>query len=115
MQTPQAITALAALAQETRLALFRLLVQAGPEGLPASRIAGQLGIAPSLLSFHVRELLQAGLVIQKRAGRFLLYSANFDAMNGLLGYLTDNCCGGNPCSPVSAACDDQACQPPSGK
>lgn len=99
MDTKSAIASLAALAQESRLAVFRLLVQAGPEGLAATKIAEQLDIAPSSLSFHLKELTHANMVIQKKAGRSLIYSANFDTMNGLLGFLTENCCGGNACSP----------------
>jgi ArsR family transcriptional regulator, arsenate/arsenite/antimonite-responsive transcriptional repressor len=100
MDTRQIISALAALAQESRLAIFRLLVQAGPEGLPAMQIAEQLGIPPSSLSFHLKELTYANMIVQKKAGRSLIYSANFDTMNGLLGFLTENCCGGNTCTPV---------------
>jgi ArsR family transcriptional regulator, arsenate/arsenite/antimonite-responsive transcriptional repressor len=103
METKNIITALAALAQESRLAVFRLLVQAGPEGLAASKIAEALQIAPSSLSFHLKELTHADLVIQKKAGRSLIYSANFQTMNDVLGFLTENCCGGNPCSPVRAS------------
>lgn len=99
METRQAISALGALAQESRLAVFRLLVQAGPAGLAASRIAEHVGIAPSSLSFHLKELSHAGLVNARQEGRFVIYAANFDAMNALVGFLTDNCCGGNPCSP----------------
>lgn len=104
METKQVITALAALAQESRLGVFRLLVRAGPSGMAASKIAEQLGIPPSSLSFHLKELTYAGLVVPKQEGRFVIYAGNFDVMNGLIGYLTENCCGGNPCSPVSA-CD----------
>jgi DNA-binding transcriptional ArsR family regulator len=100
MDTNHVIAALAALAQDSRLAVFRLLVQAGPEGLAATRIADQLHIAPSSLSFHLKELTRADMVTQRKAGRSLIYSANFETMNGLLGFLTDNCCGGNVCSPV---------------
>jgi DNA-binding transcriptional ArsR family regulator len=100
MDTKTVIAALAALAQESRLAVFRLLVQTGPEGLAATKIAEQLDIAPSSLSFHLKELTHANMVTQKKAGRSLIYSANFDTMNGLLGFLTENCCGGNACSPV---------------
>lgn len=103
MEIKIAIAALAALAQESRLAVFRLLVQAGPEGLPATKIAEALEIAPSSLSFHLKELTHANMVIQTKAGRSLIYSANFDTMNGLLGFLTENCCGGNVCSPVRVA------------
>jgi DNA-binding transcriptional ArsR family regulator len=97
METKQIIAALAALAQESRLAAFRLLVQTGPEGLAASRIAEQLDIAPSSLSFHLKELSHAGLISARQDGRFIIYSANFDTMNGVLSFLTDNCCGGKPC------------------
>lgn len=100
MENKQAIAALAALAQESRLAVYRLLVEAGPEGLAASRIAEALEIPSSSLSFHLKELMHAGMVVQAKAGRSLIYSANFATMNALLRYLTDNCCGGNPCSPV---------------
>jgi DNA-binding transcriptional ArsR family regulator len=100
MDVKSVVAGLAALAQETRLAVFRLLVQAGPSGLPATQIAEGVGIAPSLLSFHLKELLHANLVSQKREGRSLIYAANFEAMNGLLWFLTENCCGGNVCSPV---------------
>jgi ArsR family transcriptional regulator len=88
-----AIEALGALAQETRLALFRLLVARGPEGLPAGCIAEQLGVAPSSLSFHLQQLLHAGLVTQRRLGRQLIYAAEYATMTALLAYLTENCCG----------------------
>lgn len=104
METKHIVTSLAALAQESRLAAFRLLVQAGPEGIAASRISEQLGIPPSSLSFHLKELTHAGLITPKQEGRFIRYSANFDTMNALLAFLTENCCGGNPCSPVATAC-----------
>lgn len=93
------VAALAALAQESRLAVFRLLVQAGPEGMAATRIADALGIPPSSLSFHLKELTHAELANQTKAGRSLIYSANFPAMDSLISFLTDNCCGGAPCSP----------------
>src|SRR5829696_9257288 len=88
-----AIAALGALAQETRLALFRLLVARGPDGLPAGAIAEELGVAPSSLSFHLQQLLHAGLVTQRRLGRQLIYAAEYEAMTALLAYLTENCCG----------------------
>ncbi|WP_081768724.1 helix-turn-helix transcriptional regulator [Herbaspirillum sp. RV1423] len=100
--TITALAALAALAQESRLAVFRLLVQAGPAGLAASKIAEQIAVTPSALSFHMKELSHAGLVTSRHEGRFVIYSANFDTMNGLIGFLTENCCGGNVCSPGSA-------------
>jgi ArsR family transcriptional regulator len=98
MDTRSALAALSALAQESRLAVFRLLVQAGPAGLAASKIAEQLNIAPSSLSFHLKELSHAGLLASKQDGRFVIYSANIEAMNGLVGFLTENCCGGVPCA-----------------
>lgn len=100
MDTKSAITALAALAQESRLATFRLLVQAGPGGLAASKIAEALGTPASSLSFHLKELSHAGLITPRQEGRFIIYAAQFDTMNGLLSFLTENCCGGNPCNPV---------------
>lgn len=101
MKTKTAVAALAALAQESRLALFRLLVQAGPHGLAAGQIARRLGIAPSTLSFHLKELSHAGLITSSQEGRSVIYAANFNTMSRLLGYLSENCCGGNPCLPVS--------------
>jgi ArsR family transcriptional regulator, arsenate/arsenite/antimonite-responsive transcriptional repressor len=100
MDTKHVVAALTALAQDSRLAIFRLLVQAGPHGLAATKIAEGVGISPSSLSFHLKELLHANMVMQTRDGRSLIYSANFETMNGLLGFLTENCCGGNACSPV---------------
>lgn len=109
METKAAITTLAALAHESRLAVFRLLVQAGPGGLAASKISENLAIPPSSLSFHLKELSHAGLVSGTQDGRFIHYAANFDAMNGLIAFMTENCCGGNPCSPVcTPACNDQS-------
>jgi len=97
MDTPTALAALAALAQESRLAVFRLLVQAGPAGMAASKIAARLDIAPSSLSFHLKELTHAALLSARQDGRFVIYCANFAAMNALVGFLTENCCGGLPC------------------
>ncbi len=102
METSQAISALAALAQESRLAVFRALVQAGPEGMAATRIAELIGAAPSSLSFHLKEMSHAGLVMSRQYGRFVIYSANFATMNGLIAFLTENCCGGNSCGPTCA-------------
>ena len=110
METNQTIAALAALAHESRLAVFRALVQAGPQGLPAGQIATLLDVPPSSLSFHLKELAHAQLVTSRQEGRFVFYCANFATMNGLLAYLTENCCGGNPCSPVSA-CSTSGPQP----
>ncbi|MFJ3057165.1 ArsR/SmtB family transcription factor [Herbaspirillum sp. NPDC087042] len=106
METKAVIVALAALAQESRLAIFRHLVQIGPEGAAASKIGEALDIAPSSLSFHMKELAHADLVTSRHEGRYVIYSANFAAMNNVLGFLTENCCGGNPCSPV------KTCNPP---
>ena len=100
METKAVVSALAALAQDSRLAVFRALVQAGPAGLAAGRISELTGIPPSSLSFHLKELSHAGMADSRQAGRFVIYSANFSTMNALLGFLTENCCGGNPCSPV---------------
>lgn len=102
MDTKEAVTALAALAQPTRLSVFRLLVEAGPQGLPAGRIGESLGIAPATLSFHLKELSHADLVDARTEGRFIFYAANFSVMNGLVQFLTDNCCGGQPCCDVPA-------------
>jgi ArsR family transcriptional regulator, arsenate/arsenite/antimonite-responsive transcriptional repressor len=101
MDEKHAITALGALAQETRLALFRLLVTCGPAGLAAGTIAERLGVQPSLLSFHLAQLVHAGLITQRRHSRQLIYSADYGAMNALLAYLTENCCGRDGvCAPV---------------
>jgi len=107
METKSVIAALAALAQESRLNAFRLLVQTGPQGLAASKIGEQLDIAPSSLSFHLKELTNAGLIEARQEGRFIIYSANFDTMNGVLSYLTENCCGSQSCSPSSS----KTCKP----
>lgn len=102
METIAALTALEALAQESRLGIFRLLVEAGPEGLAAGQIGERMTLPPPTLSFHLAQLKRAGLLDCARKGRSLIYSANFQAMNDLVGYLTDNCCGqpGTACSPV---------------
>ncbi|SPD66830.1 putative transcriptional regulator, ArsR domain (plasmid) [Cupriavidus taiwanensis] len=101
METDHALDALAALAHSIRLSVFRLLVQAGPGGLPAGRIAELMGMPASSLSFHLKELHRAGLLSSRQDGRSIIYMAHFETMNALLGYLTENCCSGNPCSPVS--------------
>lgn len=111
MDTRNTIVALAALAQESRLAVFRLLVQVGPQGMAATRIGDQLGIAPSSMSFHLKELTHAQLVSVRRDGRSLIYSANFSAMNDLIGFLTENCCGGNVCAPVGICCPPEKIRP----
>lgn len=107
MDTKATIVALAALAQESRLAVFRLLIQLGPEGMAATKIGAQLGIAPSSMSFHLKELAHANLVTARQEGRFVIYSANFNVMNEVIGFLTENCCGGNVCSPVVACCETE--------
>jgi DNA-binding transcriptional ArsR family regulator len=99
MQSTSVIRALAALAQEHRLAAFRLLVQAGPQGMAAGAIAERLGLPASSLSFHLAQLTHAGLVTSERHGRWIVYHADYTAMDGLLAYLTENCCGGTPCLP----------------
>jgi DNA-binding transcriptional ArsR family regulator len=101
MEMTQAVNALAALAQETRLAVYRLLVKAGPEGLAAGKIGEELDLPPATLSFHLAQLARAGLAKGRQDGRFVFYSADFDSMNGLVGYLTENCCGGRACAPAS--------------
>jgi len=101
MDQHRAIAALGALAHETRLALFRLLVTGGPEGLAAGIIAERLDVPPSSLSFHLQELVHAGLITQRRLSRNLIYSAEYATMNELLAYLTENCCGrGSACLPL---------------
>lgn len=92
MKTPEVIEALGALAHEHRLAIYRLLVERGPEGLAAGAIAERIGVVPSSLTFHVQALQRAGLITQRRVSRQLFYAADFGAMNALVGYLTDNCC-----------------------
>lgn len=100
METKRFVTALAALAQDSRLAIFRALVQAGPGGLAAGRIGELTGIPPSSLSFHLKELAHARLVHSRQRGRYVIYSAEFKTMNALVAFLTENCCGGNPCVSV---------------
>jgi DNA-binding transcriptional ArsR family regulator len=106
METTDAVRSLAALAQDTRLDVFRLLVQQGTSGLAAGEIAEQLGVSPATLSFHLKELAHANLITARQDGRFVFYAANFGAMNRLLGFLTENCCAadGGACAPNSAAC-----------
>ena len=99
MDSPKVVNALSALAQEHRLALFRLLVQAGAQGMAAGSIADALGLPNSSLSFHLASLTKAGLIRQERHSRSLVYSADYAAMNDLVGYLMENCCGGAECSP----------------
>jgi ArsR family transcriptional regulator len=103
MDSTSIVTALDALAHEHRLKAFRMLVQAGPEGLTAGAIATELEVKPSALSFHLKDLVHADLIRPRHVGRQIFYSARFEVMNGLVAYLTENCCGGNPCTPVSAS------------
>lgn len=97
MTSAAVVNALAALAQETRLKVFRLLVTAGPAGMAAGEIGAQLGIPANTLSFHLKTLSQAGMVVARQEGRFVFYAANYASMNDLIAFLTDNCCQGEPC------------------
>lgn len=106
MKMKDVLTALAALAQETRLSVYRLLVEHAPEGLTAGEVAERLGVAPASLSFHLKELTRAGLIVPRPDGRFVWYSADLDAMNGVVGYLTENCCRS------SAVCDPKCAPDP---
>ena len=110
MEKSNAVAALAALAQDNRLDVYRLLVQAGPEGLPAGQVAAALDLAPNTLTFHFDRLRAAGLVTVRRDGRSMIYAAQYDTMNALLGYLTDHCCKGAP-----AACAPARCKPAKSK
>ena len=107
MKAEAAVKALGAIAQEHRLALFRLLVQAGDRGMPAGAIAESLGVPNSSLSFHLAQLRNAGLILQERQHRSLIYRANYEAMNRLVDYLMENCCAEADCAPA-AACDTPA-------
>ena len=100
METSDAVKALGALAQGTRLAIFRLLVQAGPDGMAAGSIGEKLDLPPATLSFHLAGLTRAGLAQSRQEGRFVIYSADFEGMGRLLAYLTEDCCGGKACVPV---------------
>lgn len=99
METRHVLAALAALAQESRLAAFRLLVEAGPTGLSVGEIGAALKVAPATLSFHLKELANAGLVGARQEGRYIYYSARYARMEALLGYLTENCCARDGCGP----------------
>jgi DNA-binding transcriptional ArsR family regulator len=101
MEKKSVVNALASLAQESRLDIFRLLVQAGPEGMSAGKISEMTGIPPSTMSFHLKEMSYADMLHSRQESRFVIYSANFETMNSLLGFLTMNCCGGNPCTPLT--------------
>jgi ArsR family transcriptional regulator, arsenate/arsenite/antimonite-responsive transcriptional repressor len=111
MQTEHAVEALGALAHEYRLQIYRLLVEQGPAGLPAGAIGDAVGLAPSSLTFHLQNLHRAGLIVQRRESRSLIYSVDFDAMNELVGYLTENCCAGSAC----ASARETVAKPKSGK
>src|SRR5277367_4055360 len=101
MKAKQVVTALGAIAHDHRLAIYRLLVEKGPAGIPAGEIAERLEMPPSSLTFHLQQMLHAGLVSQRRLGRQLIYAADYAAMNGLVAYLTENCCGGvASCAPA---------------
>jgi DNA-binding transcriptional ArsR family regulator len=102
METTHAVQALGALAQETRLGIFRLLVQAGPGGMAAGQIGEKLDLAPATLSFHLAGLTRAGLARSRQEGRFVIYSADFQAITALVGYLSENCCGGPVCAPAGS-------------
>jgi DNA-binding transcriptional ArsR family regulator len=107
MKSKDVVAALAALAQDTRLAVYRLLVQQGPSGLAAGEIASRLDIAPATLSFHLKELTHAGLATSRQDGRFIYYAASFETMNALVAFLTENCCAAD-CGP---GCAPTACPP----
>jgi DNA-binding transcriptional ArsR family regulator len=104
MERSHAVVALAALAQDNRLDVFRLLVRAGPEGMPAGQVAAALDLAPNTLTFHFDRLRSAGLVTVRREGRSMIYAARYEAMNSLLAYLTENCCGGASGRSAPASC-----------
>jgi DNA-binding transcriptional ArsR family regulator len=110
METRQVVGRLSALAQETRLELFRLLVQQGANGLPAGVIAERLGVPASSLSFHLQQLVHAGLITQRRVSRQIFYAADYGVMNALMAYLTENCCGGSGTA-AAAACVPGVCNP----
>lgn len=108
METLTAAELLAALGHESRLSIFRLLVEAGPEGMVASAIGEQLGMAAATLSFHLAHLTRVGLISGQRESRFIRYSTNYSAMDELIAFLTSNCCHGQPCLPKTTACDTTA-------
>lgn len=105
METSSAAELLAALGHESRLAIFRLLIEAGPDGINASTIGEQLGMAPATLSFHLAHLSRVGLIAGERESRFIHYSASFSTMDDLIAFLTNNCCQGNACLPKTACCN----------
>jgi len=111
MQLPTAVEALSALAHPSRLAVFRLLVRAGPDGMPAGEIAREIGALPNTLSTHLNILSHAGLIQSRREGRSVIYSADYQGMRALLGFLMEECCAGRPeiCAPVELAADSGCC------
>jgi ArsR family transcriptional regulator, arsenate/arsenite/antimonite-responsive transcriptional repressor len=113
METKQAVASLAALAQETRLSIFRLLVEAGPEGVPAGAIGEKLAVPPATLSFHLKELAHTGLIVARQQGRFIYYTADFEHMAALMSFLTQNCCRGMPqeCLSVVETALGRCCEP----
>ncbi|GGX22729.1 transcriptional regulator [Pigmentiphaga litoralis] len=106
MEMKTAARALTAIGNESRLLVYRMLIEAGPAGLPAGKLAELAGMPPSSLSFHLKELVHADLLEARHEGRFVIYAAKYQTMTDLIGFLTDNCCGGNPCMPVAAPCCD---------
>jgi DNA-binding transcriptional ArsR family regulator len=117
MKSSDAVRCLSALAQETRLSVYRLLVQQGPRGMAAGEIAAVLDLAPATLSFHLKELAHAGLVAARQEGRFIFYSADFAAMNALLAFLTENCCGADArtCRPAPSCAPAGRARPAAGR
>jgi ArsR family transcriptional regulator len=117
MESKQAVAALAALAQETRLSVFRLLVEAGPAGLPAGVIGQRVAVPAATLSFHLKELSYTGLVISRQQGRFIYYTADFERMAALMSFLTQNCCRGMPdkCLSIVETALGRCCEPPKTK
>ena len=113
MESSHVVRSLAALAQETRLAAFRLLVQEGEAGLSAGVLAERLGVASATLSFHMKELTRAGLIQARPESRYIYYTADYGAINALLQYLTENCCGGVPCLPSEPCCEPPGTAGPS--
>jgi ArsR family transcriptional regulator len=115
MEMKEAVVTLAALAQDTRLSIFRLLVQVGPEGIPVGQVGEELQVAPATLSFHLKELYHAGLISSRQEGRFIYYSANFESMTALMTFLTQNCCQGMPqeCITVVETALGSCCPPES--
>jgi DNA-binding transcriptional ArsR family regulator len=109
METLNAAELLAALGHDSRLSIYRLLVQAGPQGMPAGAIGERLALPAPTLSFHLAHLNRVGLASKRQEGRFVIYAADYPVMDQLLGFLTANCCGGNPCLPTAGACGGATC------